>query len=185
MQNKMEKLLTLAFDGKPIRVVYLEGEPWFVAVDVYQLLYGRTVGVNAAKILAPDQFQVLLKLSVSDALRPLFEGKQYRLAVLSESGLYQVMSRSDKPQAKPFQDWVTRDVLPSIRKHGGYVMGQEDAKTPQDLLSLVMKFYDSKTADIMKEIAKHEDALKALRADVTAIEFARSQARRFDAMGTH
>lgn len=42
------------------------------------------------------------------------------LTVISESGLYKLIMRSDKPQAKPFQDWVTREVLPSIRKTGSY-----------------------------------------------------------------
>lgn len=44
---------------------------------------------------------------------------------ISESGLYKLMMRCDKPQAKPFQNWVTQVVLPSIRKDGGYVMGEE------------------------------------------------------------
>ena len=45
--------------------------------------------------------------------------------IVSESGLYKLTMRSDKAQARQFQDWVTRVVLPSIRKHGGYVAGQE------------------------------------------------------------
>jgi prophage antirepressor-like protein len=44
--------------------------------------------------------------------------------LVSESGLYKLMMRSDKPNAKPFQDWITRDVLPAIRKDGMYVMGE-------------------------------------------------------------
>ena len=44
--------------------------------------------------------------------------------IISESGLYKLIMRSDKPQAKPFQDWVTKEVLPSIRKTGAYVVGQ-------------------------------------------------------------
>lgn len=47
-----------------------------------------------------------------------------RAVVISESGLYKLVMRSDKPQAKAFQDWVTREVLPSIRKTGAYVTGQ-------------------------------------------------------------
>lgn len=45
--------------------------------------------------------------------------------LISESGLYKLIMRSDKPEAKAFQDWVTRDVLPAIRKDGGYVKGEE------------------------------------------------------------
>jgi len=48
-----------------------------------------------------------------------------KLKMVSESGLYKLIMRSDKPQAKAFQDWVTRSVLPAIRKDGMYVMGEE------------------------------------------------------------
>jgi len=47
------------------------------------------------------------------------------MVLVSESGLYKLIMRSDKPQARLFQDWVTRDVLPAIRKDGAYVMGEE------------------------------------------------------------
>ncbi|WP_418314504.1 Bro-N domain-containing protein [Roseomonas gilardii] len=51
------------------------------------------------------------------------------LALISESGLYKLIMRSDKPQARAFQDWVTRDVLPAIRKDGMYVMGEEKVRS--------------------------------------------------------
>lgn len=57
----------------------------------------------------------------------LFEGTRggHSFAAISESGLNKLIMRSDKPEAKPFQEWVTRDVLPAIRKDGGYIMGEE------------------------------------------------------------
>lgn len=48
----------------------------------------------------------------------LFHGTSAKVAVISESGLYKITMGSDKPQAKAFQDWVTKEVLPSIRKTG-------------------------------------------------------------------
>jgi prophage antirepressor-like protein len=51
------------------------------------------------------------------------------MTIVSESGLYKLVMRSDKPEARSFQDWVTRDVLPSIRKDGDYIMGEEKLKT--------------------------------------------------------
>jgi len=50
------------------------------------------------------------------------------LTVVSESGLYKLILRSDKEQARRFQNWVARDVLPAIRKDGGYILGEEAAK---------------------------------------------------------
>lgn len=47
-----------------------------------------------------------------------------RAMLISESGLYKLIMRSDKPQARDFQDWVTRVVLPAIRKDGAYIMGE-------------------------------------------------------------
>jgi prophage antirepressor-like protein len=49
--------------------------------------------------------------------------------LLSESGLYKFIMRSDKPIARPFQDWVTREVLPAIRKDGAYISGEEKVAT--------------------------------------------------------
>ena len=63
--------------------------------------------------------------------RALFAG-QYKvpsMTLISESGLYKLIMRSDKPQAKPFQDWVTKVVLPAIRKDGGYIAGEEKVAT--------------------------------------------------------
>ena len=55
-------------------------------------------------------------------------------SIISESGLYNVILRSDKPEAKPFRKWVTAVVLPSIRKNGGYIAGQEEL-SPQELMA--------------------------------------------------
>ncbi len=51
--------------------------------------------------------------------------KGHGLALISEAGLYKLVMRSDKPEAKEFQNWVTRVVLPAIRKDGGYIHGEE------------------------------------------------------------
>ena len=48
------------------------------------------------------------------------------MRTVSESGLYKVIMRSDKPEAREFQDWVTQSVLPAIRKDGGYIMGEDE-----------------------------------------------------------
>lgn len=57
-------------------------------------------------------------------------GSQAKL--ITESGLYKLIMRSDKPEAKRFQDWVTREVLPAIRKDGLYVVGEEKVKTGEE-----------------------------------------------------
>nr|WP_319497779.1 BRO family protein [uncultured Cohaesibacter sp.] len=95
----------------------IHGEPWFVAADVcraigYNVKNNGSVNVSqATAILDPDEINTC-RISVRG-------GKPSKL--ISESGLYKLILRSDKPQAKQFQDWVTRDVLPAIRKTGSYV----------------------------------------------------------------
>ena len=58
-----------------------------------------------------------------------FEARVSRATIITESGLYKLVMRSDKPQAKEFQDWVTGTVLPAIRKDGAYIMGEEKVVT--------------------------------------------------------
>ena len=94
-----------------VRTVMIDNEPWFVLVDVCKVLELSNPTVVASR-LEPDE-------------RSKFNlGRQGETTVINESGLYSVILRSDKPQAKPFRKWVTSEVLPSIRKHGIYATEQ-------------------------------------------------------------
>ncbi|MCZ0926346.1 Rha family transcriptional regulator [Halomonas janggokensis] len=111
-----------------IRVVDQDGEPWFVSMDVRSVL-----GLNGANSGSPlqsldsDEKQIVEKKSdLAASLPDLFPGRTARIALISESGLYNLIMRSDKPQAKPFKDWVTKIVLPAIRKDGMYVAGENN-----------------------------------------------------------
>ncbi|WP_083781585.1 BRO-N domain-containing protein [Roseovarius sp. 217] len=67
------------------------------------------------------------RTDTSKVSRSHFEGRGGKpMVIVTESGLYKLVMRSDKPEAKAFQDWVTGTVLPSIRKDGGYIMGEGD-----------------------------------------------------------
>ncbi len=90
-----------------------EGVPWFVAADVCKIL-GLTNTTVALHHLAPAE-----KTKADLGMRGQWPN------LISESGLYKLVMRSDKPEARQFQDWVTRDVLPAIRKDGAYIMGEE------------------------------------------------------------
>lgn len=116
-------LTTFDFNSNAIRVVTLEGNPWFVANDV-RVVLGLTQHGGALTAL-DDVEKLVLRRGQTDC-HSLFPARQSRggavkLALISESGLYKLVMRSDKPQAKPFQDWVTRVVLPAIRKDGGWI----------------------------------------------------------------
>jgi prophage antirepressor-like protein len=109
-----------------IRVIDQEGNPWFVAADVCRALgayiyQGKPNVSMACKKLNADE-QGLNRIYTP---MPACPNYYTEVKVVSESGLYKLAMRSDKPEARAFQDWVTREVLPSIRKHGVYVQGQE------------------------------------------------------------
>ena len=97
-----------------VRVVEIDGEPWLVGKDV------------AAVLGYSDTDQALRKhVDDEDKLTRQFNGSgQSRSAtIINESGLYSLVLSSKLPGAKKFRQWVTSEVLPSIRKHGGYIAG--------------------------------------------------------------
>lgn len=100
-----------------VRVVMKDGEPWFVARDVCEIL--GTEAEDVSKILDVDEFSPLMgtirTLNDSNGLR-----KDSR--IISEPGLYSLVLRSRKPEAKEFKRWITHDVLPAIRQNGGYML---------------------------------------------------------------
>jgi len=108
-----------------VRVVTIGDDPWFVVADVVKVL-GICNTTNALRPLDDDQKQNV-KASNLYSAKVSFPNRGAN--VISESGLYKLIMRSDKPQAKAFQDWVTREVLPSIRKDGAYIAGEERLAT--------------------------------------------------------
>lgn len=101
-----------------MRVVKIDGEPWFVAKDVCDVLgYAHTP--HALRMLDEDE---------KNTVR-LADGKRGNpnQAAINESGLYSLILGSQRPEAKRFKKWVTGTVLPAIRKDGAYIMGEEGA----------------------------------------------------------
>jgi prophage antirepressor-like protein len=101
-----------------------KGEPWFVAKDVCVAL-GYHVKTNG-DVNTTHAFRIL---NDDEVITHLMSDKGRPSLLISESGLFKLVMRSDKPIAKRFQDWVTRDVLPAIRKDGAYIMGEEKVVT--------------------------------------------------------
>ena len=95
-----------------VRVVILDGEPWFVAADV----------CRALEIGNPTQ--ALARLDVDEKMHTLISNEGIRgnpnMSIVNEPGLYTLILGSRKPEAKAFKRWITHDVIPSIRKHGMY-----------------------------------------------------------------
>ena len=121
------KIQVWNYESSEIRTIQKDGEPWFVLADVCKVLKIAR-GTKVAERLEEDEVR---QTSITDSL-----GRQQKAYIINESGLYTVILRSDKPQAKPFRKWVTSEVLPSIRKHGAYMTEQtlERALTSPDFL---------------------------------------------------
>lgn len=104
------------FGDQEIRVIDKDGQPWFIVIDL-----ARTLGYR-------DTNDALRLLDVDEAdthnlrVRSKAETQQVRkFRIVNESGMYALVLKSRKPEAKPFRRWVTSEVLPSIRKNGSYV----------------------------------------------------------------
>ena len=127
--------------GFRIRGGLIDNEPYFVFVDVCSTLDIKNPS-DAIKQIDEDE-RARLNL-----------GRQGEAWAINESGLYRLIMRSDKPNAKPFQKWVTKEVLPSIRKHGIYATEttiESMISNPDFAIQLLTTLKEEKAARIEAE----------------------------------
>ena len=140
----MSNIQIFKYQTNEVRTVEMDGEPWFVLKDVCEVL-GLTTPARVAERL--DEDEVILT-HLTDSM-----GRQQSTTIINESGLYHVILRSDKPEAKPFRKWVTSEVLPSIRRTGSYMMPKM-TKEMQAVLLL-----DSRTAELDQRLTAVENTM--------------------------
>jgi anti-repressor protein len=131
MTDSQNALKVLDFEGRKVRIVEKDGQPWWVAKDVCDVL-GHSNSRKAIELLDDDEKGVSKVYTL---------GGMQDMAVVSESGLYTLITRSNKPEARKFRKWVTSEVLPSVRKFGGYLTDRkiEDILTdPDTIIQLAM-----------------------------------------------
>lgn len=139
-------------DFGEIRTIQIDGEPWFVANDVMRVLEVSN-SKDAIRTLDDDE------KSGVDIIDP--HGRKQKTNCISEAGLYSIILRSRKPEAKAFKRWVTHEVIPSIRKHGAYLTPQkiEDALLNPDViinLALQLKAEKQKNAELTAKAAYYD-----------------------------
>lgn len=110
----MNELTIFNYEGKDIRTVQRDGETWWVLKDVCDVL-----DLSNSRMVADRLDDDEKGVSITDTL-----GGKQELTIISESGLYNVILLSRKPEAKKFKRWVTHEVLPSIRRHGVYAVDE-------------------------------------------------------------
>ena len=112
------ELLPFAFEDKLVRTIMDDGgEPWFVAKDVCRVLSIEWKGSATMGPLDDDE---------KDTVTLYTSGGDQELLVVSESGLYALVFRSRKPQAREFSRWVRKEVLPALRRTGTYALAEQD-----------------------------------------------------------
>ena len=116
-------VLPFSYSGQEVRVIQVGGEPWFVLADVARIL---DLG-NPSMVARRLDGDALSTAEVTDSL-----GRHQTATTASEAGLYEVIFMSRKPEAKQFRRWVTHEVIPSIRKRGGYLTPEAIEKTLTD-----------------------------------------------------
>ena len=169
----MENALRIFEYGKSqIRTVVKDNEPWFVAKDVCEVL-GISKYRDALSKLDTDE-------RGSEKLDTL--GGKQSIAIVSESGLYNLIFRSYKPEARKFRKWVTSEVLPDIRKHGMYLSDKamEAWKNDPQIFDRMLEMYEAEReannklreeADKERPFAVLGHAVYALSGSITVKDF--------------
>lgn len=141
-----------------IRTVVKDGEPWFVGKDVAEILgYSNP---RKAVIDHVDEEDKMDGVTIRDSI-----GRKQIPVLINESGLYSLILSSKQPNAKKFKKWVTSEVLPSIRKNGGYIAGQE-TMSDDELMARALQVAQNKILEKDKQIETMKP--KAIFADAVA-----------------
>lgn len=151
-----------SYEARDVRVFDINGEPWFVLADLCKVLDIANVGNVSARLA--DDMTSSIRLADGTPGNP-------NKAIVSEAGMYEVVIRSDKPEAVAFRRWITTEVLPAIRRHGGYLTPEavEAALTdPDTIIRLATDLKAERARRHQLEAQAHADAPKVLFADAVA-----------------
>ena len=146
MENKLMLFENEAF-GK-VRTLNLNGEPWFVAVDVCSVLDLSNPTIAVSRLDEDERAKFNL-------------GRQGDATIVNEPGLYTLVLGSRKPEAKAFKRWITHEVIPAIRKHGVYITDEKlklFAEHPE-LLDALMKSLYAAHAENLRHRAERQTLL--------------------------
>ena len=149
-------------DFGQIRTIQQNGEPWFVGKDVAKIL-GYERADNAIRNHVDDEDKLMHQISAS--------GQNREMYIINESGLYSLILSSKMPKAKEFKRWVTSEVIPAIRKHGGYLTADkiEQALTdPDTIIKLATTLKEERAARQQAEASLQAAKPKVLFADAVS-----------------
>lgn len=149
------EIQTFNFENQQVRTVEIENEPYFVGKDVAEILgYERPTKAIQDHVDEEDKLMSQIRTS----------GQNRNMVLINESGLYSLILSSKLPNAKKFKRWVTSEVLPAIRKHGGYLTEQkleEALLNPDTLINLATQLKQEREGRLIAEQRVNELTPKA------------------------
>lgn len=134
-----------------VRTIQQNGEPWFVGKDVAEILGYQNGSRDINRHVDEDDRQ--------NYQNGTFESNR-GLTIINESGLYSLILSSKMPKAKEFKRWVTSEVIPAIRKTGGYIAGSENMTDAEIMAKAVLVAQST--------IQQRDQRIKELESDVAA-----------------
>lgn len=145
----MSDLIPFTYKNTPVRTVLVDGEPWFVLSDLCKVLGLPNTAMVKRRL--DDDMKGVNRIDTP--------GGQQEMTIVSEPGMYEVVIRSDKPEAATFRRWITTEVLPSIRKTGQYgTTAAIEAQIPKTL------------PDALRAYAREVEAREAMEAYARELE---------------
>lgn len=136
----MNELKKFNFEGNQVRTIMVNEEPWFVGSEIAKILdYSNPH--KAVRDHVDDEDKLTERIVQS--------GQTRNVIIINESGLYSLILKSKKPEAKRFKRWVTSEVLPTIRKHGAYMTQETIEKallSPETLIKLATEIKEEREA---------------------------------------
>lgn len=143
----MSNIIPFNFEDHAVRVITRDGEPWWVLADVCKVLELTNPSKVAQKLDADERSNLKL-------------GRQGEATIINESGLYSVILTSRKPTAKRFKKWITSEVIPSIRKTGGYMVAAPE-ETPEELALRAMTILQATVERQKQQLAEAQPKVEA------------------------
>ena len=148
----MSDLVNLKFGENEVRIVMIADTPWWVARDVCNILCLHNVSDSLSKLMSYEK-----------GIEEIYTlGGSQKMAIISESGLYRLIFRSNKEEAENFRKWVFEEVLPSIRKKGFYINKVPDSYMIEDPIKRAKRW--------IEETEEHQRRLEEVNGKLTVAE---------------
>jgi len=146
----MSNLMPFNYEDQQLRTTLVDGEPWFAAKDVCEVLDITWSGSKTIERIS-EKHKGVVNFTTPGGVQDLL--------CVDEPGLYKLIMRSNKPEAEKFQDWITDEVIPQIRKTGSYAPAFQIPQTYSEALRLAADLSED------NEKLKEQNAIMAPKAD--------------------